>query len=69
MFDNHDSKRHGKSLSHIIRLYPMLKTYKKCCVITKNIKSYAELFENTTGEKLFYKELKSDTFRVSLNAI
>jgi len=67
MFNN--SARYSKSLSHITRLYINLKTYKKCCVITKNIKSYADLFENTTGEKLFYKELKTDTYRVSLNVI
>jgi hypothetical protein len=68
MFDNHDSKRQGKSLARVVHTYEALKTHKKVCVVTVAIKTYCDLFKKTTGEQLFYKELKTGYYHVSLNA-
>lgn len=69
MFDSHDSKRQGKTLAHVVSTYKALKTHKKVYVVTGAIETYCNLFKRTTGEQLFYKELKTGHYHVSLNAL
>lgn len=66
MFDSHDV-RQGKSYAHVVRLYVKLKLHDKCAVCSMDIKRYVKLFKKVTGEELHFKELKRDTYSVSLN--
>lgn len=69
MFNYSTPKRQGKTLAHVSKTYEALKTYDKVCVVTGAIKAYCDLFKRTTGEQLYYKELKTAHYHVSLNVI
>jgi len=53
-----ESRRNGKSLEAINKLYKMLVKYpdNKIGMFSKNIEQFAEQFKSVTGEELHYEE-------------